>query len=354
MHGEKQIASITAQGRAEIFDDSLMPYDLYMEQGEDVDTLVNNLSNFYHWCATRLLLLERAYAKEILNSMGATQSATDRDRALVALSYHCLTLTDIWWVRSSVETTTFAEINLYEKYTDNIFADIAIKGSQASLPDAHLIARDASTQGLCPKAWIKKEDGFYLLKDGEEEGVENELLAGKICTCFDIRAVRYEEDMFEGLQVSVSRLMTNRDQGIVSREAFEIYAANHDIKAEEYILSLDAHGFYMMNIMDYLVGNTDRHWGNWGFLMDNRTNTPLRLHDLMDFNRSFRAYDTIDGANCQTIRSRSLSQKEAALEAVRANGLNQISEIDRDWFAGRDAVYEMFCRRLSVLSSEQQ
>lgn len=22
--------------------------------------------------------------------------------------------------------------------------------------------------------------------------------------------------------------------------------------------------YYMMNIVDYLVGNTDRHWGNWG------------------------------------------------------------------------------------------
>ena len=25
----------------------------------------------------------------------------------------------------------------------------------------------------------------------------------------------------------------------------------------------------MMNILDYLVGNTDRHWENWGLLVDN-------------------------------------------------------------------------------------
>ena len=40
----------------------------------------------------------------------------------------------------------------------------------------------------------------------------------------------------------------------------------------------------MMNILDYLVGNTDRHWENWGLLVDNETNRPIRLHDLMDFN----------------------------------------------------------------------
>ena len=38
----------------------------------------------------------------------------------------------------------------------------------------------------------------------------------------------------------------------------------------------------MMNIIDYLTGNTDRHWGNWGLLIDNRTNQPVRLHDLID------------------------------------------------------------------------
>ena len=44
----------------------------------------------------------------------------------------------------------------------------------------------------------------------------------------------------------------------------------------------------MMNILDYLVGNTDRHWENWGLLVDNETNQPIRLHDLMDFNRAFQ------------------------------------------------------------------
>ena len=37
----------------------------------------------------------------------------------------------------------------------------------------------------------------------------------------------------------------------------------------ESILKLDAYNYYMMNIIDYLTGNTDRHWGNWGVLVDN-------------------------------------------------------------------------------------
>ena len=75
--------------------------------------------------------------------------------------------------------------------------------------------------------------------------------------------------------------------------AYDVYCTNHDWNTLDKILELDAHGYYMMNILDYLVGNTDRHWENWGLLVDNETNQPIRLHDLMDFNRAFQQYDTL-------------------------------------------------------------
>ena len=120
----------------------------------------------------------------------------------------------------------------------------------------------------------------------------------------------------------------------------------------DYILNLDAYCYYMMNILDYLVGNTDRHWGNWGFLIDNGTGQPVRLHDLMDFNQSFLAYDTIDGAGCLTTVDRKISQKEAAIEAVRKIGCNQIAEIRAEWFADREEEYRMFRQRLQLLTAQ--
>lgn len=48
----------------------------------DIDILVDNVTNFYYWCASRVLTLDRKYAKEILNSIGASQAVTDRDRLL--------------------------------------------------------------------------------------------------------------------------------------------------------------------------------------------------------------------------------------------------------------------------------
>lgn len=105
----------------------------------------------------------------------------------------------------------------------------------------------------------------------------------------------------------------------------------------------------MMNILDYLVGNTDRHWENWGLLVDNETNQPVRLHDLMDFNRAFQQYDTLDGANCLTVGKRHLSQREAAIEAVKKAGLNQNCFVDEAVWNERIEWKNIFQMRLSDL-----
>jgi hypothetical protein len=106
-----------------------------------------------------------------------------------------------------------------------------------------------------------------------------------------------------------------------------------------------------MNILDYLVGNTDRHPENWGFLIDNRDNQYISLYPVMDFNQSFLSYDTLDGANCQTVYPRRMTQREAALEAVKIVGLRQIREIDMKKFGEMKQEAEMFQARWNELKS---
>lgn len=351
MHGDTLAAVLDSRGRCRICEQELLPYSLYLEEtAEDFDLCLQNLSNFYFWCASRVLTLDRVYAKEILNSIGASQGTTDRERAQIALSYHCLSLSDIFWVREEGETVAFSELNLYENSLSNAFVDVALKGRQMTIENRNLIADDLSVSGMFPKAWIRDEDGIWLLKDGEEDAVEREILASQICSCFACPQVRYVRTEYEGTPVSRCRLLTSLQYGIVTREAFDIYAANREMQPLDYILRLDGYGYDMMNVLDYLVGNTDRHWGNWGLLIRNADNRPVRLHDLMDFNRAFSAYDSLEGAGCLTTeKPGQMSQQEAAVLAVKRSGLNQTAEVREEWFAGREKDYEMFRNRLSVL-----
>ena len=352
MHMEKTVAEISDTGKARIISEQFMPYDLYLDEEEaesyDIDLRLNNLNNFYHWCASRVLSLDRKYAKEILNSIGAAQAVTDRDRAEISLSYHCVSLTDVFWVRKKGEDATFRELNLYDNSLNKAVVEISLKGRQMTVTNREL-APDLSTKGCFPKAWIRDKEGFRLLKDGDGDAVRRELLASRICQCFDIPQVIYEEDCFEGEPVTRSGLITSKERSMVSKMAFDIYACNHGLDTLDVCRSLDPNTYYGMNILDYLTGNTDRHPENWGFFIDNSTNKYFALYPVMDFNQCFLYYDDLEGANCQTVLPDRMTQREAAVEAVRKIGLRQIKEVDVSIFGSMKKEAEMFGKRLAEL-----
>lgn len=144
MHTEKCVAQVSTTGECKIYLEDFMPYDLVLEESDDFDDRINNVTNFYYWCASRMLTLDRTYAKEILNSIGASQSVTDRERAQIALSYHCLSLLDVFWVKEENETVRFEDINLYTHSLSNAFVDIALRGHQMT------VKMHISWQMICP------------------------------------------------------------------------------------------------------------------------------------------------------------------------------------------------------------
>ena len=352
MHKDRKVAAIREDGTCTIYAPSFMPYNLYLEEAGDLDARLNNLNNYYYWCSSRVLTLDRKYAKEILNSIGAKQAVTDRDRAMIAISYHGLSLTDVYWIKLNREQVSFDGLSLFRHSLSGAFADVSLNGRSLTVQNAELIkpndaAGDISTQGVAPKAWVRENGTFYLLKNGDERDVQAELLASKIARCFQVDSVAYEPSSFEGKLVSRSHIVTSEKESLVSMEAVDVYCVNHELDRDAFVLKKDAYAYHMMNLIDYLVGNTDRHWGNWGFLVSNDTNKLKKLYPLMDFNKSFLSYDTIEGARCQT-SARKLSQREAALEAVRAVGLNQIAEVKPEWFEDQ-ATHDMFFQRLETV-----
>lgn len=354
MHRNTVTATISDKGIVCVHRAELMPYGLYLEEGSDFDICFNNATEFQHWCASRMLSLDRTHAKAILNAIGASQSPTDRDRAQIALSCRCVSLTDVHWVRQQDEAVSFEQVNLYTNSLNEAIVELSLKGKALTVTNQELVtprdlAHDLSTRGLFPKAWIRRDDSFVLLKDGGTDTVRRELLASAICRCFDVPQVLYEPGEYNGEPISESGIITDLHRSIVPIRAFEVRCINEDLDYLEEVKKLDAAAYYTMNILDYLTGNTDRHRENWGLWVDNNTNEPISLHPLMDFNQCFGAYDTLDGANCLTVGSRRLSQRQAAIEAVRAIGLPQCREVDLSIFGDHTAEAEMFSRRLAEL-----
>ena len=355
MHKDRKVACIHKSGKCVIYNHALMPYNLYLEEStaDDTDERINNLENFYYWCSARMLTLDRKYAKEILNALNKKQAVTDRDRAEIAISYHCLSLTDVYWVKNFRENVSFDDINLFDNSLAGAFVDVCLHGKAMTVQNSKLltqedVAGDLMTAGVAPKAWTRRNGTFFLMKDGEERDVEAELLADRIIDCFKVDHVKYTEEYYDGKKVSVSKIISSLDVSLVPAEYVEIYAANHGMKLLDIVYEKSFYDYHMMNIIDYLIGNNDRHWSNWGFYADNKNNKLLGLYPLMDFNKAFSDYKGINGGICQTAGERT-SQKDAALEGVKAVGLNQIKEVKREWFADSER-YDTFCQRLKCLT----
>lgn len=358
MHNDKKVASIYMDGRCTIYHSRLMPSNLCLNKTDakaDIVTRIDNINNFYYWCSGRLMSFDRQNAKEILNTLGMKQAVTDKDRAQIAIKYHCLSLTDVYWVKGFRENVKFSDINLFQNSLSNSFVDVSLLGKHLTAQNAELLkqedyACDLGTQGVAPKAWIRENDTFYLLKDGNIRDVEAELLASKIVDCFDVNHISYIKDFYDKAVVSKSEIITNLKTSIVSMDRVEIYATNNDTDIVSIAKKYDKYSYYMMNIIDYLIGNTDRHWGNWGLLIDNDNNKIQGLYPLMDFNKAFTSYENVEGGKCQTVGQRKLSQMDAAIEAVKVVGLNQISEVEKDWFDDNN-TWQMFNKRLEILKA---
>ena len=172
----------------------------------------------------------------------------------------------------------------------------------------------------------------------------------KFFDCFDVKHVTYKESKFKDTRVSECKIITSEQESIVSFEHFSIYCVNHDVDIMDFVLKKDRYSYYMMNVIDYLIGNIDRHWGNWGFTVNNQNNKIGKIHSLMDFNKAFLSYETTDGAMCQTTTEKRISQKQAAIEAVKEVGLNQLKNVDRDWCNDESKV-NMFFERLTILQN---
>lgn len=85
MHRESCVAKVSMTGKCKVCHEAFMPFDLALAESDDFDGRINNVTNFYSWCASRMMPPDRTCAKEILNSIGASQGVTDRERAQIAL-----------------------------------------------------------------------------------------------------------------------------------------------------------------------------------------------------------------------------------------------------------------------------
>ena len=350
MHKDTKVLKFDFYGNINILNKKFLPYGLYLEEKNDIETITNNALNIINWLARRVITIDRKYSKEIYNYLNIAQSSDDRTKAEFSILYHSLSLIDVYWVKIVEENIGFSKINLYDNSLSNAFVDIFLRGKGLTIDKKGLDSRDIGTSGQCPKAWVReKNKKLVLYKDGNVNEVKNEVLASNIISHFKIDAVNYTLEKYENKLVSRCNIITDKKYSLVNAFDLNIYCMNNNIDFYNYILKIDKYNYYMMNIIDYLIGNNDRHPNNWGVLIDNDTNKVIKLYSLMDFNKSFKDYKSIKGGKCLTVRD-NMNQMDVAINSAKRIGLNLKRNISKNIFKDNVSKGDMFFKRLNTIN----
>jgi len=185
-----------------------------------------------------------------------------------------LSLNDVHWVDFDDSKIRWSDCNLYANDFSTVLAEMAFtgQGRHQVRPDER--SPEFTTNGALPKCWRRVNGKILLYKGGSDKsmweierqdgfGVEpfSEFYAAQVAAAMHLDHVPYALDVYQGELCSTCPLFTSERQGFI---------AARDLPNRDQALTDPA--FAGQFLFDAVIFNTDRHWGNFGYLVDHETN----------------------------------------------------------------------------------
>ena len=241
------------------------------------------------WLKRRTIPKNRAYVHNLLAKCGLN---LNRPMSIIDLCKG-LSLNDSYWVVKEDDPSTFEKVNLYGNRFSNVLAWMAFTGYGSSLRTSLLSSPEFTTNGMLPKCWRRISGKIYLFKGGTQ-GASNtgfepysEFYAYQVAQAMGIEAVPYTLSQWKGILCSKCELFTNQQTAflpvghLVTRGGMAAVKEYYQSLGEQYWNAL-----VDMLVFDAVVCNVDRHFGNFGFLVDSQTNRIKAPAPLFDHGNS--------------------------------------------------------------------
>ena len=233
------------------------------------------------WVRHRSIPRNRAYADNILSSMGLSYN---RPFDILRVSKG-LSLNDCYWVTEEGFEGGFEKYNLYDNRFSRVLGEIAFTGYGSS-NGIISSSPELTTNGMLPKCW-RRENGVIRLGTSGASNTGNEpyseFYASQIAEILQINAIPYNLSKWKGVLCSTCELFTSKELSfypigkIVRQGGMKAVRSFYESLGEEFVKALDD-----MMILDAILLNTDRHFGNFGVLVDSQTNQIVAPAPLFD------------------------------------------------------------------------
>lgn len=250
-------------------------------------------SGIAKWLKQRTIPKNRAYVNSFLSKCGLH---INRPMNIIRVSKG-LSLNDCYWVVEEGFNGTFEKYNLYDNRFSQLLAMIAFTGYGSSVRTSLVSCPEFTTNGMLPKCW-RRVNGTIRLYKGGTSGASNtgcepysEYYAAQIAETMGINSVSYNLSKWKGELCSVCDLFTNKAYSylpigrMVTAGGMEAVREYYGQLGGEYVEALNA-----MLVFDAVIFNTDRHFGNFGFMVDNKTNKIAAPAPLFDHGNALFNY----------------------------------------------------------------
>lgn len=259
-----------------IFNIERVPFSMQAIEDNHQD-IIEKTHDFTDWIIGRLIPSSRA--NELKKQIGS-------DILELVYKTHALSLADHYWVRLKTEShLKYKDINYYENDFSSDIGDILF-GSIIDSPDVK--SPDTVTDGMVKKKWKLEGNKRVLIKGGDNFRKEpfNEKVASIISKHLGFNYINYNLYHSDNTYYSNCYNFLQEQDGTSYKEYVTAYAIrthfrdrNKGTNAYEsmiqqytYLGIKDArYKLEEMIVLDYVIGNIDRHYGNFGLIRDINT-----------------------------------------------------------------------------------
>ena len=246
-------------------------------------------SGIESWIKHRSIPKNRAYVNTLLSSLGLS---INRPLDIISVSKG-LSLNDCYWLKQEGSSDSFDSVNLYDNRFSRVLGQIAFTGYGSSNVSGLTSSPEFTTDGMLPKCW-RRIDGEILLYKGGTMGASNtgnepysEFYAYQIGKILGMNVVPYSLSKWKNTLCSTCKLFTSKDVSFIP--VGRIVRTGGMQAVREYYRKLGAEFEKALNdmlVFDALIFNTDRHFGNFGFLIDSHSNRIIAPAPLFDHGNS--------------------------------------------------------------------
>lgn len=246
----------------------------------EIDDGFINRKNFNDWLSGRRIPASREQLAQVLEglSRASNQNVTT---ALLAEKCFYLSLYDQYWIKPSDSEIVWKDINFFQNpFSDDIGSALF---DENFVNDPDLFSPCNSSDGVLKKKWQIRNGKRCFIKSGTgtlSQETFNEEIASELCRLLKIsNYVPYKVEMFGQKPVSICECFIDETTELITaNDVISHFLPNRRISPyEHYIKCCEGLGCDVrpaldeMMIVDFIIGNTDRHYRNFGLIRNVET-----------------------------------------------------------------------------------